>query len=53
MEIKNKMDVVNNGLGDNKNGGYDRIDRWDEETTSKLTKNYSEILDLIGEDGAR
>jgi GTP cyclohydrolase I len=40
-------------LGDNQNSGYDRIDRFDEETTSKLTEKYAEILDLIGEDGAR
>lgn len=47
------MDIVNNGLGDNVNGGYNRIDRWDQETTEKLTKNYREILHLIGEDGKR
>ncbi|MEN8230937.1 MAG: GTP cyclohydrolase I FolE [Bacteroidota bacterium] len=47
------MDIVNNGLGENQNGGYDRIDRWDDETTSKLTVNYEEILNLLGENGQR
>lgn len=47
------MKVTNNGLGDNRKGGYDRIDRWDDETTAKLTEHYSEILGLLGEDGLR
>ena len=47
------MDIINNGLGDNQTGGYDRIDRWDDETTSKLTAHYRGILDLLGEDGQR
>jgi GTP cyclohydrolase I len=47
------MKVTNNGLGDNQTGGYDRIDRWDDETTEKLTHHYSEILGLLGEDGLR
>jgi GTP cyclohydrolase I len=47
------MDIVNNGLGENVTGGYDRIDRWDKVATEKLTQNYREILDLIGEDGKR
>ncbi len=47
------MDTVNNGLGENQTGGYDRIDRWDENVTNKLTGHYVGILDLIGEDGQR
>ncbi len=47
------MEVVNNGLGKSANGGYDRIDKWDDETTDQLTRNYREILDLLGEDGKR
>ena len=47
------METINNGLGENVTGGYNRIERWDSETTEKLTKNYREILDLIGEDGKR
>jgi GTP cyclohydrolase I len=47
------MDTINNGLGENQNGGYDRIDRYNDETTSKMTEHYREILNLIGEDGRR
>jgi len=47
------MDIVNNGLGENITGGYDRIDRWDNETTAKVTEHYKAILELLGEDGKR
>ena len=47
------MELINNGLGENRNGGYDRIERWDEETVRAMTDHYSEILQLIGEDGKR
>ena len=47
------MELINNGLGENKNGGYDRVDRWDEKTTAALTEHYREILNLLGENGAR
>jgi GTP cyclohydrolase I len=47
------MKVTNNGLGENQAGGYDRIDRWDDETTDKLAGHYGEILGLLGEDGLR
>ena len=47
------MDKINNGMGKNQNGGYDRIDRWDDETTSKLTAHYQGILELLGENGLR
>ena len=47
------MDLVNNGLGENQTGGYDRIDRWDEKVTDKMTEHYAGILNLIGEDGQR
>jgi len=33
--------------------GYERIDRFDNESTEKLAEHYSEILDLIGEDKNR
>jgi len=48
-----KMEIINNGLGDSQTRGYDRIDRWDEETTSKLTTYYEGILSLLGEDSQR
>ncbi len=44
------MDSINNGLGKNQNGGYDRIDRYDDETTKKVTDHYKEILGTLGED---
>jgi len=47
------MDKINNGLGENLAGGYSRIDRWDDQTTVKLTEHYRGILDLLGEDGRR
>ncbi|MCP4309783.1 MAG: GTP cyclohydrolase I FolE [Bacteroidetes bacterium] len=47
------MDNINNGLGKNQVGGYDRIDRWDDETTAKLTENYQEVINLLGEDAQR
>ena len=47
------MELINNGLGENRNRGYDRIDRWNEETVKSITAHYSEILQLIGEDDQR
>ena len=47
------MDIINNGLGNNQNGGYNKIERWDDSTTKKLTDHYKGILDLLGEDGQR
>ena len=47
------MDKINNGLGENMNGGYDRIDRWNDEITEKITGHYKEILPLLGEDCKR
>jgi GTP cyclohydrolase I len=47
------MDSINFGMGENQNGGYDRIDRWNDEITAKLTEHYTAILHLLGEDGRR
>ncbi len=47
------MEKINNGLGENQVGGYDRIERWDDETTSKLTEYYQGVLGLLGEDAQR
>jgi GTP cyclohydrolase I len=46
------MELYNNGLGESQSG-YDRIDRWDEETTSSIAEHYRGILNLLGEDGRR
>ena len=40
-------------IPDKKGKGYERIDTWNEETTSKLSGHYKEILGLIGEDTLR
>jgi len=47
------MELINNGLGESKTGGYDRIERWDEETTTALASHYKEVLNLLGENGMR
>jgi GTP cyclohydrolase I len=47
------MELINNGLGENRKGGYDRIERWDEKTNDALTEHYKEILNLLGENGQR
>ena len=47
------MELINNGLGENQNSGYDRVERWDEKTTAALTEHYGEILKLLGENGER
>ena len=47
------MEIINNGLGEHNSCGYTRIDKFDDETTDKLTHHYKEILKLIGEDPER
>lgn len=47
------MEEFNNGLGESQKGGYDRIERWNEKTTSELVSHYSNILNLLGEDDQR
>ncbi len=44
------MEKFNNGLGNNQVGGYDRIDRYDDQTTWKLTENFHDVIKLLGED---
>ena len=47
------MDIINNGLGTSGNEGYDRVDKFDDKKTEKLTRIYRDILDTLGEDAAR
>jgi GTP cyclohydrolase I len=47
------MENINNGLGENQVGGYDRIDRYDDQTTFKLTESYLDVIKLLGEDANR
>lgn len=47
------MEIVNNGLGSSENEGYNRVDKFDNLKTEKLTALYSEVLNTLGEDIAR
>ena len=47
------MDIINNGSGFKENGGYNRIDNWDDEVTQKLSDHYEAIIKLLGEDSDR
>ncbi len=44
------MDEINNGTGLKDKGGYNKIERWDEENTNKIADRYKEIIGLLGED---
>jgi GTP cyclohydrolase I len=43
------MEIINNGIGPSENEGYNRIDKYDDERTGKLTGLYKEVLDTLGE----
>jgi GTP cyclohydrolase I len=47
------METIDNERTSGLNGRYEKIERWDEETTSKLTEHYREALSLLGEDVQR
>ena len=47
------MKQINNKSNSHTCNGYERIDNFNEETTTKLSDNYKEIIDLIGEDTKR
>ncbi|HEC42007.1 MAG TPA: GTP cyclohydrolase I FolE [Bacteroides sp.] len=47
------MDIINNGLGTSGNEGYDRVDKFDDKKTEKLTRIYRDIIDTLGEDADR
>lgn len=47
------MEETSKGFGIDREKGYVRIDKWNDETTEKLSKNYEEILGLLGEDTKR
>ncbi len=44
------MVTINNGASINENEGYEKVERWNEETTLKLAEHYKGILELLGED---
>ena len=47
------MEIINNGQGNGTCKGYQRIDKFDDETTKQLSYHYKEILKLIGENPER
>lgn len=47
------MEIINNGTGLKENGGYNKIESWDDEATATIAKNYKEIIKLMGEDTER
>ncbi len=47
------MEIVNNGVKTFEDSGYVRIDKWNDEKTTKLAKHYKAILELIGENPDR
>ncbi len=47
------MEIINNGIGTDPDGGFIKIERYNKETTEKLAFHYHEILKLIGEDPKR
>ena len=47
------MEIINNGTGNSENDGYNRVDKFDDNKTERLTKIYSDVLDIIGEDTER
>jgi len=47
------MEIINNGTGTSENDGYDRVDKFNDAKTERLTEIYNEVLDIIGEDSER
>ncbi len=47
------MDIEKKPRDLNGENGYQRVDRYDEEQTGKLSENYRSILEIIGEDLSR
>ena len=47
------MEITNNGSGFKEKGGYNKIESWNEETTTKISESYLEIIKQIGENPDR
>ncbi len=47
------MEIINNGSGLKDNGGYNKIETWEDEKTESMADMYRQILELIGEDARR
>ena len=44
------MEIINNGIGLAENEGYNRVDKYNDQKTEKLTELYKQVLDTLGED---
>lgn len=44
------MEIVNDGAFVPDSEGYEKVERWNLETTKKLAQHYKSILELLGED---
>jgi GTP cyclohydrolase I len=44
------MEIVNDGTNFIENEGYEKVERWNKETTENIAKHYKEIIKLLGED---
>jgi GTP cyclohydrolase I len=44
------MEIVNDGAFVPDSEGYEKVERWNSETTKKLAQHYKSILELLGED---
>ena len=47
------MEIINSGLGSADKEGYNRVDKFDDDKTKKLSQSYGDILDILGEDKDR
>jgi GTP cyclohydrolase I len=47
------MEEINNGFGSADSEGYNRVDKFDDGKTEKLTVLYRSVLDTLGEDASR
>lgn len=44
------METYDNGLGNSDHEGYQRVDKYEDKKTARLTELYSEVIDTLGED---
>ena len=47
------MRIISKGTGVDEDFGYVRVDKWNDETTDKISYHYKEIMKLLGEDVER
>lgn len=48
-----QMETINDGALRNENEGYEKVERWNKETTNNLAAHYRAIMELLGEDPTR